>query len=289
MCVVKRLLLACIVLSLIPIISLAEQSQQYNKLYLNPFYRSSMTNGQNYSYDVNINPPDKVSSVASAIVSFDIYINPTVTFNLWVNNKPCKNPSYTVSTTYAGAGQARVTFDCSNVMTSSGTYLLILQPTQANTGTVNGWIDLTYVNNPQGSLLISGTEYSPGESATIFLQLKDTQGLARNDGTCYLDIWYPANISSVHPYTIQDAPMLKALGDDGMYYYDLIAPSTLGVYMLSAKCSYSFNWLHFYPPTETVYYPVEEINSGTWQGSPIVLNSKEDSLYERCDGTIVAW
>jgi hypothetical protein len=58
--------------------------------------------------------------------------------------------------------------------------------------------------------------------------------------------------------------------------------------MLSAKCSYAFNFIDIYPSEETVYYPTEQIISGTWQGggNPQVLNSRSDGLYERCDGSI---
>jgi hypothetical protein len=265
-----------------------QPTQQTNKLFLNPFYRSSMTSGTNYTYNITINPPDKISSVSSAIISFDVYMTPTVTFTLWVNDKPCNNPTFVISTTYSSSGQSRITFDCSNVITKEGFYTVTLKPTQANTGTISGWLDLTYMNNPMGELELAGTEYSPGDPATMFVQLKDNNGNAISNGSCYLDVWYPLNASLVHPYSIQDAPMLKAVGDDGIYYYDMVAPSTLGVYMLSAKCSYSFNWMWYYPEDETIFYPTEQINTGNFQGggNPQVLNSRQDVLYERCDGTL---
>lgn len=262
-----------------------QPTQQYNKIFLNPFYTPSMTINTNYTFNVTINPPDGVSSVKSAIVTFDVWMTPTVTFQLWVNNKTCNNPTYIISTTFASAGRGVATFDCSNVITSVGTYIVTFKPTQANVGAGTSWLDLTYMNNPKGGLSLSGTEYSPNDPATIFTQLKDAQGNPITNGSCYLDVWYPSNISLVHPYTIQDAPMLQALGDDGIYYYDMVAPSTLGVYMLSAKCSYSFNWVWIYPEIENIFYPIEQINSGNWQGTSQVLNSRSDMSYERCDGS----
>jgi hypothetical protein len=260
-----------------------QPTQQSNKIFLNPFYRASMTNGQNYTYNLTINPPDKISSVSSAIISFDVYISPTVMFNIWVNNIPCNTPNYTISTTYASAGQSRITFDCSNAITKAGNYNITLKPTQQNTGTISGWLDITYMNNPIGKLELSGTEYSPDDAATMFVQLKDSQGLPINNGTCYLDVWYPLNSSGQHPYTIQDAPMLQALGDDGIYYYDMTAPSQLGVYMLSGKCSYSFNWIWFYPSTENIFKPVMSTSVfGTWTGDTLSLNSYDMNFYQ-CD------
>lgn len=258
-----------------------EPTQQSNKLFLNPFYKPSMTNNQNYSYFVNINPPDKISSVSSAIISFDVYLTPTVTFNLWVNNKQCNNPTYTVSTTFAGAGQSRISFDCSNVITQADNYSVILKPVGANTGAVNGWLDLTYMNNPSGNIILSGTEYSPNDPATIFVQLKDSQGLPVQNGNCYVDVYYPLT-NGTHPYTISDAPMIQASGDDGLYYYDLTAPSTLGVYMLSAKCSYTYNYVWIYPSSENTKYPVRGAVTGTWSGAEINLNNPEDGVYDSC-------
>jgi hypothetical protein len=266
---------------------LAVQPQQSTtKLFLNPFYRATTSLNNNYNYSVVINPPDGISVVNSAIVSFDVYLSPSVTFNLTVNGQACNNPTFVVSTTFAGAGQARITFDCSNRIIGVGNYNLVLRVTQANTGAITGWLDLTYMNNPSGALSVMGTEYSPNDPATMFVQLKDAFGNPVPNGSCYLDIWYPLNSTGAHPYTVSDAPMIKAIGDDGIYYYDTVAPSILGVYMLSVRCGYSYNWQWIYPEFETTYYPVQEINSGTWQGGSQVLNSRSDFLYQRCDGSI---
>jgi len=203
-----------------------------------------------------------------------------------VNNKPCNNPTYVVSTTYAGAGQSRVTFDCSNVINKAGSYDVIIQPTQANTGTISGWLDLTYMNDPAGDMDIFGTEYSPNDPATIFLQLKDADGNPIQNGLCYLDMWYPLTVNNTHPYTIQDAPMMKAEGDDGLYYYDLTAPSTLGVYMLSSKCSYSLLGGFVYGMTGVeTHKPNRTVIQGTYVGDTIFLNDFEDWIYTDCAST----
>lgn len=262
-----------------------QPTMETNKIFLNPFYRASMTNNVNSTYNITVMPPDGISSVTSAIISFDMWMTPTVTFSAWVNGQTCNNANYTITTTFASAGRGVATFDCSNRITKAGTYNVTIRPSGANTGSLTAWLDLTYMNRPFGGIEVSGTEYSPGDQATNFVQLKDSQGIPIQNGSCYMDIWYPL-VNGTHPYTVQDAPMLVAPGDDGIYYYDLIAPSTLGVYMLSARCSYSYNPVWIYRPTELLFFPVRSVQTGTYQGASIVLNAKEDGLYERCDGSI---
>ena len=77
-----------------------------------------------------------------------------------------------------------------------------------------------------------GTEYSEGEPATIWLQLlRSYQPL--NNATCYITAYFPTN----HSVFLNSVIMNYLAGSDGLYYYDLTAPDTLGVYMLSAKCN----------------------------------------------------
>lgn len=263
---------------------LAESTQSTNKIFLNPFYRAGTTANTNYSYTLSLHPPDKINSIKSAIISFDMWMTPTVNFNAFVNGQSCNNPTYTISTTYSGAGRAIATFDCSNVITKEGEYAIILRADK-NTGTVTAWIDVTYLNKPFGKIEVAGTEYSVGDLATNFVQLQDSQGVPVNNGSCFLDIWYPLT-NGTHPYITQDAPMISATGDDGIYYYDMIVPSILGVYMLSAKCSYVYEPIWIYQENENSVYPIRSIITGSWQGTSAVLNAKSDGLYERCDGTI---
>lgn len=221
---------------LLSVFAKGEPTQQYNKIYLQPFYRASMTQNTNYLYTLAINPPDKISSVLSAIISFDVYITPSVSFNLTVNGVSCNNPLYTISTTYASAGQSRITFDCSNIITKSGTYNIVLRPSQANTGSITGWIDITYMNNPSGNIDISGTEYSPNDNGTVFLQMLDNQQKPINNSLCYLDMFSPDKTK------ILDSAMMTYLLDSrGLYYYDFIVSNITGVYMLSANCYYYYN------------------------------------------------
>lgn len=208
-----------------------QPTSQYNKIFLNPFYRASMISGINYTYNFTINPPDKVSSVSSAIIQIDVYLTPTVNYNLWVNGIVCNNPIFTVSTTYAGASQGTLYFDCSNVIKQAGIYTITLRADK-NSGSSTAWVDLTYTNNPKGSITIHGTEYKVGESVKLWLQLVNSSGSDISDGVCYLDIYTPHNELFVERATMSN------LNHDGIYYYDLVAPTHLGVFPAIAKCYY---------------------------------------------------
>jgi hypothetical protein len=279
----KHFLFAVLALSLFltPLVHAdgSQPTQITNRLFFQPFYRASIPANTNVSYSLAINPPDGFNSVSSAIVTLDVYMSPTVTFTLWINNQSCNNPSYVISTTFSGAGQARAYFDCSNTITKAGNYTATLRSTSL-TGSSTLQVDLTFINNPRGNFILSGTEYQVGDDATIWLQLTDSQQIAISNASCKLDIYYPLS-NGTHPYTVSDAPMLSTGKDDGIYYYDLIAPSQLGVYMLSAKCSYPFNQYFLYEKN-FVQAPNESVQSGTWSGSTIAINNPFDQLYENC-------
>ena len=264
-------------------VSSAQPTQQSNKILLNPFYRVGMTNNQNYSYSISINPPDGITKVNSAILSFDVYLNPSVNFTLWANGKTCNTQFFYVSTTYGSAGQARISFDCSNVINQSGEYNIILRPSGANTGSVNGWLDLTYMNKPLGTTDIFGTEYVEGDDGTLFLLLKDADGLPIENATCSVDIYYPNTINQTHPEWIDNGLMLYK--EEGLYYYDFTAPLLTGLYMVNAQCSY-LTQNNFYYTLASGKSPTRmNITTGTYTGDTFVLNDYAEWLYTQCDSS----
>lgn len=64
-----------------------EPTQQFNKFFLNPMYRESMNNDVNYTYTVEINPPDGFDGVITAIVTFQVWHNPSIRYWLWVDGQ----------------------------------------------------------------------------------------------------------------------------------------------------------------------------------------------------------
>ena len=232
----------------------ADSTQQFNKIYLNPFYRPAMLANTNYTYTLNVNPPDRISQITSAIIGFDVYMTPSVNFTLFVNGRSCNTGSYYISTTFASAGQARLTFDCSNIINSAGNYNIILRSTNP-TSSITGWIDLVYMNNPSGTILLHGTEYIIGENGKMFLQFLDNNNQAINNSECFLSLWYPDN-----SYFLNETLMNYL--SDGIYYKNFLIPNIEGVYPASAKC---------YVPLEfgkIIKYSniTENWESNTWTG-----------------------
>lgn len=210
----------------------SEQSQQFNKIYLSPFYRDSMLANTDYTYSLHINPSDGMVKVINAMVTFQVYYSPTVTYTLKVNGASCNNPSFTISTTYAGASMGYISFDCSNVITTAGAYNLKINSNKAS-GAIYGWLDITYVNNPT-ELTIHGTEYCAGDAAgSVWLQLLNANQKAINNASCVVDIYKPNNTRLIEK-------SMMSFVEDGVYKYDIVIPTVpLGVYKAIAECSYA--------------------------------------------------
>ena len=92
----KMLGMLLLMMGMIMIVSpmvLAVQTQHFNKIFLDPFYRQAMDGNVDYTYTVQVNPPDRVSEVKSAIITFQMWLNPTIEFFLTVNGQTCNTPS----------------------------------------------------------------------------------------------------------------------------------------------------------------------------------------------------
>lgn len=229
---IKGILILILFLFSLSCVLAIQPTQNTAKIFLTPFYRQSMTSNTNYTYTLSISAPDGISSVSSAIITFNGQINgQTQTFTLFVNGKSCNNPTYSVATAFSTTGNVQFSFDCSNVITKAGTYTLNFI-SSVNTGAMNGWLDLTYMNNPVGDMTIHGTEYTTDQTAKLWLQLLNSTGQYINNAVCYLDIYTPSN-----GQYIERATMTNMI-HDGIYYYDLSVPLTAGVYPAIANCYY---------------------------------------------------
>jgi hypothetical protein len=258
-------------------VSHADSTQQYNKIFLQPFYRETLSSSTNYTYTLNINPPDNIQNVLNAIITIHAQINgQSQNMTLRINNQSCNNPSYYIATAFSTTGENNFFFDCSNRIQKSGTYNITIN-SAVNTGVISAWLDLTYMNNPNGQVkYVGGTDYYMGEMATVFLQLQDASGAAVNNASCNFDIYNTSNPLVTPIYNKQ--PMVFR-GADGIYYYQFptIGLPT-GVYPLDAECTYIYDNYYFYTgisPTINV-----TTNSGTLLGgSPFALNSGNDADY----------
>lgn len=225
----KILLLTILIVSLMSVMPVfAEPTQQFSKIYLNPYYRPSLLANTNYTYNMMLNPPDGMTNIQSGIINFQIYISPTVNFRLWANGKDCGN--YTISTTYATAGLGYISFECSSQL-QLGNNVITLRSDKATSSTV-GWADINYVNNPSAQvtgMTMHGTEYQTGVIAKSWLQLLDNSGIAVDNATCFLDIYKPDMT-----YLVNHAQMIHK--NNGIYYYDITTPNLVGVYPSIAVC-----------------------------------------------------
>lgn len=130
------------------------------------------------------------------------------------------------------------------------------------------------------NMKVLGTEYWQGERGTIFLQLRDSNGEAVNDGQCYATIYYP-NINNTHEAWITDGLMLHQSDSEGLYYYDFNVPITVGVYMVEAYCEYTVDSVWYYT-ADSGEYPNRSEVLGVYTGQTFVLNDYADSIYTKC-------
>ena len=229
----------------------------------------------------SINLPDRIGQMVYAVLELtgDYPANTNLTSMVNVSGV-ITNCTPVIMTPAVNVTNYHTEVDCSNAFVNftGGVLGFGFRGTKA-VSNIFGGLQLTYYNNPLGMAKVSGTEYSPGDSATIFVQLTDANNNPVQNGSCYVDIFYPG---PMHMYNISNAPMVQASGGDGLYYYDLVVPSTLGVYMVSAKCAYTYNWQWIYPSDELVYSPVRGAVTGTWSGATQALNNPDDGAYEQC-------
>ena len=264
----RIILVACgIMLVFAGFASAEEPTQQFNKLRLDPLYREQLIDGTDYNYTLQVQPPDGFTNVESAIVTFQVWHNPSITYYLWVDGQTCNNAEFYVSTTYANAGEGTIYFDCSNIITKAGTYTITLQ-TDDDTGTVTAWSDLTYTNKPRADVEVYGTEYLQGDAVTVWLQLLDADQQAVNNATCFSTVWYPDKTS-----WFTNSVMTYQSASNGIYYIDATAQDQTGVYMVDAVCQYT---------TEDVFYnatSVEIINATYISGTNSSVTHSDEDRY----------
>jgi hypothetical protein len=254
----KNIISLGIFLLLLPMTAKAvqEPTQQFNSIYLSPFYVNSMTQNTDYNYAVLVDPPDGISSVKSAILSWDIWMTPSRNFTVKVNNQACNTQFYYISTTYAGSGLARIKFDCTNVITKAGLYNITFTISGGNTGSSTAWLELTYMNSPKSKLSIFGTEYKIGDFGKLWLQLINSTGQEVDNAICFLDVYNPDGGKYIDTATMSHL-------EKGIYYYDFIVPLYTGVYPAIAKCYYAVSQQTETADSGTIWIGTNNANSYT--------------------------
>ena len=87
------------------------------------------------------------------------------------------------------------------------------------------------------------TEYSPGSPGKVFVQVLDNYFTPVDNAVCKLTAYYPNG-----DYFVKDVLMLYH--ENGLYYFDFIAPYIEGVYMVTVECVYPSD-LEVITPTES--------------------------------------
>jgi len=101
------------------------------------------------------------------------------------------------------------------------------------------------------------TEYSPGSPGKVFIQVLDNYYTPVNNAVCKLTIYNPDG-----SYFAKD--QLMAFLENGLYYFDFVAPYVEGVYMTTVEC--------FYPSHSQVFTPDD---SKLWYRDGSVINKDE--------------
>lgn len=301
----KIALITVIALSFLATCVIAEPTYQYSKVLLNPYYRVELVKNTDYPYSFTLNPPDGYDHTLSAIVSFNTLVSPPTDFTLQVDGEYCNPNPFSVSGSYAVKGGVQISFDCTNTISGPGTYTMTLR-SDDDTGFVYGWVDFVYQNEwtvgglatggvidevgkvkgrvmSSDEMTVMGTEYWQGERGTVFLQLRDTDGLPVTDGECHLDIYYP-NLNGTHSNWVTDGLMLYQPTSNGLYYYDFNVPNTVGVYMVEASCVYTVDQVHYYEGSSSES-PNRTAVSGVYTGPTFTLDEFDDGLSSKCYST----
>jgi hypothetical protein len=100
------------------------------------------------------------------------------------------------------------------------------------------------------------TEYSPGSPGKVFVQVLDNFFTPVNNAICRLTVYYPNTTKFVDNVT-----MLPF--ENGLYYWDFVAPDVEGVYMTTVSCTYPSDLIVLTPSDSRFWYKDGTPISGT--------------------------
>jgi len=91
------------------------------------------------------------------------------------------------------------------------------------------------------------TEYSPGSPGKVFVQVLDNYFSPVNNAICKLTVYYPNGTKFINNVT-----MLPF--ENGLYYWDFVAPDVQGVYMTTVSCTYPSQLQILTPSDSKLWY-----------------------------------
>jgi hypothetical protein len=104
------------------------------------------------------------------------------------------------------------------------------------------------------------TEYSPGSPGKVFIQVLDNFFTPVNNAICKLTVYYPDTTKFVDNVT-----MLPF--ENGLYYWDFVAPYVEGVYMTTISCTYPSDLIVLTPSDTKFWYK----DGSTYSGSSLTV------------------
>jgi hypothetical protein len=100
------------------------------------------------------------------------------------------------------------------------------------------------------------TEYSPGSPGKVFVQVLDNFFSPVNNAICRLTVYYPNTTKFVDN-------VLMIPFENGLYYWDFVAPDVEGVYMTTVSCTYPSDLIVLTPSQSQYWYKDSVVMSGT--------------------------
>ena len=100
------------------------------------------------------------------------------------------------------------------------------------------------------------TEYSPGSPGKVFIQVLDNFFTPVNNAICRLTVYYPNTTKFINNVTM--IPF-----ENGLYYWDFVAPYVEGVYMTTVSCTYPSDLIVLTPSDSRFWYKDGTTVSGT--------------------------
>jgi len=159
-----------------------------------------------------------------------------------------------------------------------------------NQGNWSNYSSETSFSTASGKVMVyiekgGGEEYNSGETASLMVQVKDVSGLPLNSASVTLNIYDPSKSK-----VINGQAMTYITSSNGLYYYDYVVPSTVGIYIFDIKATnasregYIAGTFHVSPLADTVAQKVwsysgrsldniSNISQGVWEYSVRTLTS----------------
>lgn len=204
-------------------------------------YNATVPANMREYYNISLTFPDGVETILSMElqVQGDFLANTNVRVGLkgksGVNNNCDPNP-WIIATMQKNY---ELGFDCTSLANQErwkGRDVEFFTRFTKNASHVRASLKVTYLNSPNSHLSMLGTEYNPVDNATTFLQLIDSLGSYVDNATCDLTIYYPTQLGTNSSKFLDNVPMTFI--ERGIYEFNYAAPTTLGVYKVSALCEF---------------------------------------------------